>query len=228
MTLLQPIQDTITFNLSAEKTVVNDTVKVTATIVSMVTPDQTETKLKNEIRDMMGQFITPSKVTQWQFAGMQRERHASGYEQITLTATIRVPESENYSLDKRSRDVSKEGMQIVNVNVDTAPPASMIEDAENELRLMLLEKATVQLEAINKKLSAQYRIGNVGLGGASRSEFSNKFSNSTNNRMAIGATGASGPSGFAYGSGFDDENTLGNAVKLTMIATVTLSTIIVS
>ena len=98
---------------------------------------------------------------------MTRNSHRSGMEEITLTATSRVTESENYALDRRSRDVSTEGLTINSVSVDTSPPATMIEEAESALRLMLLTKATKQLVAINEHLdSAKYRLGDVEFGNA--------------------------------------------------------------
>lgn len=220
--ILQPIQDTIEFSLVAEETVVNNTVKLSATVSSIVTPDMTESKLKDGIREMMKKIVSETKgddgkkPVNWQFSNMTRTP-VSGMEQIVLTATTRVHESDNHSLDKRRQEVSQEGMTITQIAADTTPPMHMIEATESNLRLKLLTKAQAELEKINKCLvgveDTQYRLGSV------------QFENANDYAASNSPRGGAMKTAYAasYGSGFSEDNTLGNAVKLSMRATITLS-----
>ena len=49
----KPIQDTIQFTVTAETTVTNTTVKITATISSIVTPEIAEANLKEKVQGML-------------------------------------------------------------------------------------------------------------------------------------------------------------------------------
>ena len=126
--------DSIKFSLQAEQVVVNTTVKIIANVVAMVTPDLVEARLNDSIREVMQKFINAD----WQFSGMIRNPHAAGLEQINVTATARVPESENYALDQRRQRASREGLSIAQVSTDTSPTSAQIEDTQSELRHQLL------------------------------------------------------------------------------------------
>ena len=69
-----PTQDIIQFSLSAEETVTNDTFKVVANIVALVTHDMTEQKLRDSIRQLTQRFIQ----AEWNFSNMVRN--------VTITA----------------------------------------------------------------------------------------------------------------------------------------------
>jgi hypothetical protein len=216
-----PIQDTIDFVLSAEHTVVNTTVKMVATIASIITADMTEAKLKENIKEMMKKFVSDAN---WQFSGMTRNSHASGMEELTLIATARVSEAENYALDKRARDVSQEGMSITGISTDPSPPASMIEEAEGLLRQRLLTKATKELGDLNNVMAVLapngYRINSVVFQTAG-----NEYANSRGVTMAATVAKSSYGSGFGADMG-GGEDALGNAVKLTMRANVKLARVV--
>jgi len=221
--MTNPVQDTISFALVAEETVINTTVKLTATISCIVTPDMTEAKLKEGIRAMMKMFISETQgadgkksAVTWQFANLNRTTHASGMEQADLTATARVHESDNYSLEMRARAVSQEGMTITNVAADTTPPQHMIEAAESELRIKLLKKAQTELTKINEATAPlTYRLGNINYQMvADSAHFSMANATRSMNKTATA---------MAYGSTFgEEEDSLGNAVKLTLRASVEL------
>jgi hypothetical protein len=204
------IQDSIQFNLTAEEVVVNNTVKVTAHVTALMTQDQTEAGLRDNINTMMQRFIKAD----WQFANMTRSRQRTGVEEVNLTATARVPESENYNLDGRARDVSREGLQLHSLSTDTQPTIQQIEEAQSKLRRILLVKAGKEQDAINTTLQANYRLGEV--------VFDPPYDE--NPRVARAAFSAAN-----YGSGFAAEppgggapGPIGNAVKLGMAARVTL------
>ena len=227
-----PVQDTITFTLVAEETVVNNTVKLNATIASIVTPNMTEAKLKEGIRDMMKKIVSETLVEDgsktpvvWTFSNMTRSNHASGMEQITLNASTRVHESDNYSLDKRRVEASQdqEGMSITSLTSDSTPPSHMIETTESNLRLKLLTKAYIELEKINTLFEDNFEsINNYRVGDLVFVNVNDPFSASNNSARIATNTMKTTMSG-SYGSGFDYNDTLGNAIKLTMQVNVTLS-----
>lgn len=204
------VQDTIRLTLSAEEVVVNDTVKVIATIVGMIPDDMDEKKLRDSVRSLVKKFID----TDWQFSNMVRSSHASGKEQITLVATTRVAEKENYALDRRREDASRDHdlMRITTASTDTAPTNGQIEETQRKLRVAIFKKAQNELQLINEALDAEYRLGDV--------SFSAGFESSASNIRAASASPLGG-SKVAYGSSFDAvDDTLGNAVKLTMQAAI--------
>ncbi len=209
--MAEPIQDEISFTLMAEHTVVNDTVKIVAGISGIITSEMTEDKLKDSIRKMMRRLI---KDAQWNFANVTRRNHASGMEQIDLEASARVSEKENYGLEKRAREVSQEGMSVTEIRADSDPPRNMLDGCESELRIRLLGMAVKERDAISKAMGASYRIGEVNFRKIASASLSNNASRGGSTRIA---------SASSYGTSYDDEDGLGNAVKLTMEAAVTLS-----
>lgn len=205
------VQDTIRLTLSAEETVVNDTVKVIATIVGMIPDDMDEKKLRDSVRLLVKKFID----TDWQFSNMVRSSHASGKEQITLMATTRIPEKENYALDRRREDASRNHdlMRITTASTDTAPTNGQIEETQRKLRVAILKKAQDELQLLNETLDAEYRLGDV--------SFSIGFDAAASNTRVASSAALLGGSKVAYGSSFDAaDDTLGNAVKLTMQASI--------
>jgi hypothetical protein len=206
------IQDTITFTLSAEDTVVNNTVRIDARIVGMIPKDMTEQTLKDSIRAVTKKFID----TDWQYANMNRTAHPSGQEQIILSATTRVSESENYRLAQRAEEASRgtDLPRIVEATADTSPTSTQIDETTRKLRLVILKKAQDELHMLSQASGDKYRLGAL--------NFSQVFDSSSNTRASSQAVMA-GAAKTSYGSGFaGNDDSIGNAVKLTMQASVEL------
>lgn len=202
------IQDSIQFDLYAEEVVVNTTVKVIANLATLLSPDTSEDQHKENIREVMQSFIR----SDWQFSGITRSTHASGREQMTLTATARVPESENYALDRRREQASRDGLRIASVSTDTSPTQEQMEETQSKLRLRLLQKARTELQKINNALDQDYRLAEV--------VFDPVDESAANVRTA--RPSAMYGAGFAAAEASAAAGPLGNAVKLTMQARVTL------
>ena len=203
-------QDSIGFILTAEQVVNNETVKIVANVVAMVLPALTEPKLKESLRELMRNFIP---VADWQFAGMTRSSHASGLEQVTLSASARVPESENYALDRRREAASTDGLRINSTSTDTSPSKTQMDATYSSLRLELISMAQTEMTAINAALGGGYRISKLNFDPLSDMQPTKR------NMMMSGAT--------SYGSGFASEvagggGDIGNAVKVSMQAEVVL------
>lgn len=205
--LMQPIQDTINFELTVEKVIVNDTVKMVANIEALVTTEQSDGELRAEIRTTMKKFID----TDWQFSNLQRRADSAGFERVSLQASARVSETENYNLDARAREVSRPGLTVSYVQVDTSVPQARIDAAEQEMRLALLAKATDEATKVADLTRRSYRVHTV--------NFNTQADISLSNR----SKGITLTNGMTYGSGFSDEGGLGNAQKLTMRASVALA-----
>jgi hypothetical protein len=213
---MSKIQDTITFSLSAEDTVVNNTVRIEARIVGMIPQDMTEQTLKDSIRAVTKKFID----TDWQYANMNRTAHPSGQEQIMLSATARVPESENYRLAQRAEEASRgtDLPRIVDATADTSPTSAQIDETTRKLRVVILKKAQDEQRLLSEASGDKYRLGAL--------NFSQVFDSSANTRassqsMAVMAGAAAAKT--SYGSGFaGNDDSIGNAVKLTMQASVEL------
>lgn len=212
------VQDTVTFTVSAEKTIVNDTVKLVATITAQVAKNEPPEALPGRVRAMMNKIVDTSKLenVSWNFSNMHRTMDDTGFERVTLTATARVPESENYNLDFRAEEVSSPGLVINNIEADTSIPVYMIEEAIMALRTTLAEKAIVERDALSAALGRDYRVQQISFGS---SDYGGPKAMRAMASNAMAST-------MSYGSGIDDDGALGNAQKISLSANVTLAVIV--
>lgn len=133
-----PPTDTLTFTLTEEQIITNNTVKIVVSIHALKASNTTETELKSEIKQTVRSFIdTPD----WQFSPPQRETQPTGNETITLIASVRVSESENYSLKERADRVSRPGLTLSGPAVDNTNPNDLIQATGRELRMSILRRA---------------------------------------------------------------------------------------
>lgn len=199
-----PILDTIDFTLRAEHVIVNRTVKLVANVVTLVAGETSEDMWRADLRAMMKRVVDAD----WQFSNMARGTDSSGFERVTLTASVRVPEAENYDLDGRAKLASRKGANITSITADTTVPLSMIEEAESELRVALIGRAQQELAEMRTALGdGTYRLHKLAFGPLQG--------------QMPGARAASTRvfSKEAYGTGFSDDeggDALGNASKLSM------------
>lgn len=195
--------NTIRFDLTAEETVINETVKVIATVEALVHNEQSEASLRGEIHEKLRRFIS----AEWQFSNVNRSSDKTGVERVSLTATTRVSETENYDLDGRARAVSRPGLSISRVQVDLSVPQAKIDEANRNLRIKLLKLANEEAAIVNQTLGQDYVIHDLQYTGA------NPFLNAT-------VTSATAKSAASYGGA---DLSLGNAQKLTLTASVVLA-----
>lgn len=210
-----PVQDYMSFQLRADKVVVSDTVKLTVLINALVTPEKTESALRTEIKQALAKFVEAD----WQFNGIERSVDDSGFERVSLRATARVNERENYNLDGRAKAVSRQGLQLSSVSVDATVPIPMLEEAEKELRLAILKKANEELEAINGVMGGGYRVAQV--------NYANQGEPYARKSPGIAASAANFTA-TSYGSGFgdDEDDSLSNAQKVTLSASIQLARVV--
>jgi hypothetical protein len=209
-----PIQDTINFQLRADTVVVSDTVKIIVHINALVPSDSTENALRAEIKAALASFLP----TQWQINGIERASDDSGFERVQMRATARVNETENYNLEGRAKAVSRQGLQLGDVEVDSTVPAPMLEEAEKALRATILKNAKEEAAALADVTGRNYRVGAV--------NFQNQGDPAIR-KMAMASTTANAtPYGSGFAAGGGDDESLANAQKVSLSANVTLMVIV--
>ena len=212
-------QDTITFQLSDDMTITNDTVKITVPVNVSLVGDLTEETFRQKVRSALSSFIN----TDWKFGGINRETDSSGIERINFVAVSRITEGMNYDLRGRADRVSTHGLALGTPVIDNSVPPTMILDAERKLRLSIIKRALQEVAEINTETKLDLRLSHIDFN-AGDPYSATKFSNALRNTKSM-----------SYGSGFisnlsvdassedEEETTLANAHKIAITANVTLS-----
>lgn len=212
-TTYQPVQDTISFQLRADTVVVSDTVRITVYINALVTTDTAEAALRRDIKDALTRFIDAD----WSFNGLERSADESGFERVTIRATARVKETENYNLENRALAVSRQGLKLANISADTGVPAVLLEKAEKALRAEIVTKAKEELAELIAITGRDYRIGALRFanqGDPYQRKVATAQSYTTANNMAFGAAGGGAP---------ESDDSISNAQKVSLAADVVFS-----
>ena len=210
----RPLQDTITLQLRDEATVVNDTVRLTVPITALIADDTAEETIRSDIRNALAKFIPGAE---WQFNNIIRSADGTGYERMHLNAVARVSERENYKLEQRAKEASRQGLQISTPHVDTTIPAAKLEEAERALRVSLTKKAVEEQRLLSEAAGRSFRLHSL--------NFLNAGDVVHRKSAMLNATAASA----SYGSGFALEavgsagDNLSNAQKITLSAEVILA-----
>jgi hypothetical protein len=137
-------QDDITLVLQAQKIIVHDTVRVNVSISAQVDPTQAESEFRGEIQKTLRKFIEAD----WKIQAIHRSKGTSKYEMVTVQATARVPERENYQLTDRANAVSRIGFELLAPTVDYSLSFDEIQKINRELRLSLINQALEECRAI--------------------------------------------------------------------------------
>ena len=206
------IQDTIDFPLVAEKTVTNDTVKITVSVNALIT-GQAEDELRAEIHSRLKQLIDED----WHLSNITREKDPSGFERLCIIASLRVNETENNNLETRVEAASRQGLTIAIEDIDTNIPNKIIDEAQAELRKMILKKAIEECGVMSGISGLKYRVHSLKFGAFQNHSVNNNFSNVAYAQATIAAA----PSG---GGGVPS---LGTSAKLALQANVTLAVMVV-
>jgi hypothetical protein len=209
------LQDMLTFTLTAEETLTNETVRITVQI-NGVTGDDDEA-LNKEVRTRLRQLIDSES---WNLSGMVRQRDATGLERFSISATVRVPESENARLFERCEAVSRPGFKVTVIEQDTSIPTQAIQECKRRLRKRILEDAEEEVKLLTTDGRSAYRVHQIEFDhghGFSASNATRAFHNKgMMPTMAMEAAGASDDGGQA----------LGHSEKHSLSGTVTLAKIV--
>ena len=133
-----PPTDTLSFSLTEEAVVVNDTVRIVVRVHAQKALDGTEAALQADIRQAVRSFVD---APDWMLSAMRRDTQPTGLETVTLTASVVVPDTENHALKDRAEKASRPGLTLSNPVADTSIPTAVLQAAERRLRKTLLQRA---------------------------------------------------------------------------------------
>ena len=125
--------DSLRYRIIAQRTLSQETVSVTINVTLLVSANQTnQASLQRLVRDALTHFIPKSE---WVFSTLYRDANAVvGYEQVSITASARIPSSQNHNLRERTRLASREGLTLSQPNVNYSLPVSQVNRVVHELR----------------------------------------------------------------------------------------------
>lgn len=150
---------TIIFSLSSEKTLTNNTVKITAVVVATI--DGTQTTNENVATQVSGLLNTFIPDAEWTFSNPQRSTDPSGFESARYTASTRVSEEINQNLQARADEASRPGLSIIQNVPDYSIPQRDIEQAISDLRVVILKEATAEAKKLSEAAGTKYAIGEL-------------------------------------------------------------------
>lgn len=161
-----PVQDDITILLRAQKIIEHKEVRVNVSVTAQIDPATTESEFRNELQSTLQKFIT----TDWKIQSIQRSKGTGIYEYVSVSATARVPESENYKLQERAGKVSRIGFELVNPSVDYSLTFDQVQEINAGLRATLVSNALTEVNALNalfqkegvKGVRQFFRVAHVG------------------------------------------------------------------
>lgn len=212
-------QDTVTVQLSAEKTIPTETVKVSASITLSVTSAEAV-----DVRKVITDKLKTILDADWSLTALNRQPDASGREQVTAAAVARVDEGLAAGFDNKCKQASGEGIQIRAGSVDYSPPRNVVNEAKIELRKQLYglaqeEVALVEASMTSTHADRGWRVADVA--------FTDVVPVAMNNirgakSMVLESTAyaASAPGGGA--------SEIGLTQKVSLFATVTIARVVVN
>jgi len=152
---------TLRYRTTAHKNVARESVRVTCVVAALVSAaDRDHAALLSRIRTMLHRFIP----VEWQLTSPNRQADASGYERVLLDAHARAPLAENYNLAERARQVSAEGLSIIEPSVDHRLPGARVAAAVQELRIGILKDALEQASEFSAASDVAWELGDIEFG----------------------------------------------------------------
>jgi hypothetical protein len=184
-----PIQDEIHLSLKTQKLIVHENVRVNVTIQAKVDPQEPESGFRSQINSTLKDFIE----TEWKIQSIQRAMGTGRYEDVTVRATARVPEQENYQLSERANRLSRMGFELSLPTVDYSLTFDEVQKINQELRSNLFRMAIEECHDFNNSLKdrknskyANYRVAYSQFA-AGNAQQNNAYSNATIPIAAFGA-----------------------------------------
>lgn len=161
--------DSLRYRVIAQRTLSQETVSVTISVTLLVSANQTnQASLQRLVRDALTHFIPKSE---WVFSTLYRDANAVvGYEQVSITASARIPSSQNYNLRERARLASREGLTLSQSNVNYNLPVSQVNRVVHELRGEIVASVLREIEEFDRQTGRKWRIGEIEFGIGSRND----------------------------------------------------------
>lgn len=156
-----PADDTLNFRLHTVRIEVQDTAQIRVPVTALV---QGDTKDPAVLDANIRQALQRLMAADWVFSAIRREGEAVGYERVSLTATARVTLGEIYNLKERARQASNEGLELGNPDVNYKLPTSRVTQANEAMRLKLLQDVVEKLPTFETATGRVWRIGRIEFG----------------------------------------------------------------
>jgi hypothetical protein len=156
-----PADDTLNFKLHTVRLEVQDTAQIRVPVTALV---QGSTKDPAVLDAKIRQSLQCLLAADWVFSAIRREGEAVGYERVSLTATARVALGEIYNLKERARQASNEGLELGNPDVNYKLPTSRVTQANEAMRLKLLQDVVEKLPTFETATGRAWRIGRIEFG----------------------------------------------------------------
>ncbi len=211
---LVPPVDTLTFSLNEERVVHNDTVRIVVRIFAQKNAGATEEALRSEIKQALLAFVD---APDWELSPARRETQPTGVETVSMTANVRVPETENHDLKARAEKVSSPGLALSGPVADLTIPNDLLQAAESDLRRMLLGRALTEAASLSEPYG-KLVVHAVAFGAITSAR--EPVPPGLVVRSAVPKTPA-GP-----GGGAAEEDMAANAARMSMSATITLRRVV--
>jgi hypothetical protein len=154
----QQEEDEIVLSLVENKMITHESVRITVTVNAQRDDATSEEAMRTNIKAALRKFVN----AEWRFLGVGRQRGKTRFEDVTVSAVARVPESENKQLLDRTNAVSIQGLELTNPVAAYALPFDKVQEVNRELRVALVEQARNECEEYNKNKSGnKYRVASI-------------------------------------------------------------------
>ncbi len=148
----------LTFDMMDEKTVTNDTIKVTATIDGLVQGDTKEV-IEESIQAAMKELLPDAD---WAFSNFTFYRR--NFPMYSVKASARVLASHDDGLVDRAEKLTTDKLAIAIENIDHSIPAHRFKEAESELRETLLLRATAEAKKLSEIYGQSLEVDSIRFG----------------------------------------------------------------
>ena len=212
------VQDSVVVQLSAEKSIPSDTVRVSVGIVMSVTAAEA-----GDVRSTITTKLKDMLAAEWSLTSLNRTTDDSGREQVKAAAVARVPENQAAGFAHKAKSASTEGFQVRPGEVDYSPPKNVVAEAKVELRKKLYEMAQEETALIQQTLGSdqadrQWRVAEVA--------FSDAPAVPVNNMLRGKGLEATSYAAAAPMGGAGEE--VGLTQKVSLFASVTIARVVVN
>ncbi|EKD54755.1 MAG: hypothetical protein ACD_60C00046G0002 [uncultured bacterium] len=150
-TLLEPLLNTVTLQLSAEQWVASKTALVTIGINASVSDndlDKTQSHLLDKLNQLAGK-------AEWHIVSFNRSLDQSGLEKVQAQAQARLTGNLLAGLRDKAKSLSKPGETFNLDNVQFIPSDDEIRDANMALRNTIYQQAKAEVDQLNKSYADQ-------------------------------------------------------------------------
>lgn len=156
-TVVPPVLDSVSFNLSAEDWVRSDTAMVTLTV------DLAGSGNSGTVRsDVLKAISGISSKAQWRVVAISPQSDSAGLERWQAQLQARLPEDELSALSERATKASKPGLQVRVAQIAFDPTLAETEAVRAGLRDRIYADVDAEVKRLNKAFPGRnYRAGDI-------------------------------------------------------------------